>query len=84
MAEINKPKIGHVAGFVKGKTLNKDNSITFKVAGQKFILSEKDAFVGQLRNAERALISFEITGKNPKILLVLTEPSARLIRQHMQ
>lgn len=83
MAEIGKPRVGHVAGFVKGPTQNKDNSVTFKVSGQKFVLSKSNNFVEELEKANRALIRFE-EGRNPKIILVLAEPTARLIRQYMQ
>ena len=85
MAEVNKLKIGHVAGFVKA-TPNNDGSTTFrvgpKVEGQKFTLSESSPFMQKLKHAKRALVRFQVDGKNPTILVVIEEPSGRLISQY--
>ena len=82
MAEINKPRISHVAGFVKGPTLNKDKSMTFRVAQRRFTIKVGSEFAEMLLDAHRALVRFEDVGKNPKILLVLPNPTERLIRQY--
>ena len=84
MAEMNKPTISHVAGFVMGPTQNRDNSVTFKIAGQRFTLSKKNDFVEMLCDAKRALVRFEAISKNPRIILVIPNPSTKLIRHYME
>jgi hypothetical protein len=74
-----------VAGFVKGPVDNKDQSLTFWVAKRKFVLSSASEHAKTLMGAKRALICFIVVGnKNPKITLILREPSIRLIRQYMR
>jgi hypothetical protein len=87
MAEITKPTTACVAGFVKGPIENRDGSVTFKVAGkygQRFVLASKSEFAEMLRDARRALVRFEVLRKNPRILLIIPNPSDRLIRQYME
>ena len=85
MASIEVLKPVCVAGFVKGGTSNKDNSVTFRVARQKFIVKEGSAHHQQLASAERALVQFVISDtKNPKILHIFNDPSARMVMQYSQ
>lgn len=85
MAEIKKPQVSHVSGFVK-TTPNNDGSTTFrvgsKVGGQRFTLSSGNPFFQKLSGAQRVLVRFLADGKNPTILLVLEEPTGRLIAQY--
>lgn len=73
-----------VAGFVKGPVDNKDQSFSFWVAKRKFVVAVTSEHAKVLMGANRALVRFTVTGnKNPKITLILKEPSVRLIRQYM-
>ena len=67
-------------------TPNKDGSTTFRVGsktgGQRFTLSKRDFFFLKLSGARRALVQFKVGEKNPTILLVLEEPTGRLISQY--
>lgn len=75
-----------VAGFVKSRH-NRDGSTTFSVAGkggQKFTVSDGSDHAKKLRSANRALVCYEETGRNPKIAFIITNPSHRTIRQYQQ
>lgn len=73
-----------VAGFVKGPVDNKDQSLSFWVAKRKFVVSSASEHAKVLMGANRALVRFTVMGnKNPKITLILKEPSGRLIHQYM-
>lgn len=75
-----------VAGFVKGKKPNKDGSITFFIAGKRFVLHENGPHAQTLQKARRALVLFSENdkGSNPKIVAVFSEPSGRLVLQHQE
>lgn len=85
MADIANPRVSHVSGPVR-VIRNKDGSTTFRVGskpgGQRFTLSKKSPFFEKLNNARRALVRFQADGRNPTILLVLENPSGRLITQY--
>ena len=84
-SSIPEMRQGCVAGFVKGGKSNRDHSVTFWVAKQRFVINEGSSFVRTLHLAKRALVCFETgASKNPKITLVLAEPSVRLIREYME
>lgn len=85
MAEI-KVKERRVVGFVKVRP-NKDKSVTFIVAGkegQKFTLSETSDHAKTLLGAQRALVEYREGTKNPKIVFIIPNPSARLIREYQR
>lgn len=85
MATTATPRVSHVSGSVKA-TQNKDGSTTFRVGrkeeGQRFTISAKSPFFSKLNNSSHVLVRFQADGRNPTILLVLEEPSGRLIRQY--
>ncbi len=74
-----------VAGFVKGPVDNKDKSLTFWIAGQRFVVATKSAEAKKLLGARRALILFHLEAStNPRITMILVEPSARSIIENMR
>jgi hypothetical protein len=85
MADTNSNKESCVAGFVKGPVDNHDKSLSFWIAKKKFVVASEGEHAKMLKSAKRALVRFTASEtRNPKILLVLAEPSSLLIRQHMQ
>lgn len=85
MVDLVNPRVSLVSGKVK-VTKNKDGSTTFrvggKIGGQRFTLSKKSPFFEKLNNARRALVRFRLDGRNPTIVLVLENPTGRLINQY--
>lgn len=84
MATAKETKERCVAGAVKHRR-NRDGSITFTVAGKdgkKFTLAESSKNASILLSCHRALVRYLDGTRNPKILVVLSEPSSLLIRQH--
>lgn len=82
MATVNEIKKACVTGFVKKPRDNKDGSLTFRIGkkgeGRTFTLSASNKHAIMLLGAKRALVQYEVSGsKNPKVLVVVSEPSGR-------
>ncbi len=86
MAELSQTKTHCVTGFVKGGRSNKDKSVTFRIAGQSFVVGEKSTHAELLQYKGQVLVQFEVISgnRNPRIVLILTKPSTRTIRQYME
>lgn len=73
-----------VVGAVKFR-LNRDNSVTFTIAGKsgkRFTLAKDSKHAQTLFRARRAIVRYEDSGRNPRVLLVLENPTGYLISQH--
>jgi hypothetical protein len=77
------PRLRCAAGYVRRFRSNKDQSVSFSVAGQRFVLPATSTFALRVQASRRVLVQYVPPGRKASdVVDVVANPSDRTIREY--